>query len=211
MDQLNLADAFVVFLALFGPQKMLLTVAHVARTSDVRGVRVVVAYASMSAALVGIACVMTAPWIATFFHLSVASVELASGMVFFVYAIGLVFGMHLIEAVAEDERDVRHPAASGYRELLLPFIVSPLAVAAALEGSLVATGWEGRVTVAGAYVAVVVVDLAAAVIFAPLMRRFHPTALEVLSRLLGILLTAVGVNVFLQGLSGLGVHLGGVH
>jgi hypothetical protein len=85
-------------------------------------------------------------------------------------------------------------AARGFRELLLPFIVSPLGVAAALEASLTVSTWGARVTVAAAYTAVVAVNLVAALIFGPLIRLAHPTSLEVLSRLLGILLTAVGVD-----------------
>jgi multiple antibiotic resistance protein len=45
--------------------------------------------------------------------------------------------------------------------------------------------------------------------FAPLLRRMHDSVLEVLSRLLGTLLAAVGVGVFLDGLTDLGVVLHG--
>jgi hypothetical protein len=71
--------------------------------------------------------------------------------------------------------------------------------------------WSARINVAGAYLAVVAINLVTALIFGPLIRRAHPTSLEVLSRLLGILLSAVGVDLFLQGLSALGVHLGSGH
>jgi multiple antibiotic resistance protein len=84
-------------------------------------------------------------------------------------------------------------------------------VAAALEGSLAASNWGSRGVVAGAYTAVVAVDLIVTVAFAPLMRRIHASSLEVLSRLLGILLSAVAANLFLQGLSALGVHLSSGH
>ena len=213
MEQLNLADAFITFFAVLGPQKVLLSVAQMARTRDIHAIRLVQAYAAIVAACVGVACSMAAPWIASFFHITTASVALASGLVFFMYAVGMVFGIHFGEEAPEDggAADVRHPVSSGFRELLLPFIVSPLGVAAALEASLAAGNWGTRVTVAGAYAAVVAVNFVAALVFAPLIRRAHPTSLEVLSRLLGILLTAVGVDLFLQGLSALGVHLGGGH
>jgi len=213
VDPLNLADAFVTFFAVLGPQKVLLSVAQMARTRDIRDIHFVEAYAAIAAVCVGVACTLAAPWIASLFHITTASVALASGVVFFVYAIGMVFGVHLGEGTAEDEdtADARHPVSSGFRELLLPFIVSPLGVAAALEASLTVSNWSARVTVAGAYTAVVAVNFAAALVFGPLIRRAHPTSLEVLSRLLGILLTAVGVDLFLQGLAALGVHIGGGH
>ena len=48
-----------------------------------------------------------------------------------------------------------------------------------------------------------------AILFAPLLGRAHETVLEVLSRLLGILLAAVGVQLFIDGLTLLGaLHSG---
>ncbi|HEX4834425.1 MAG TPA: MarC family protein [Trebonia sp.] len=210
MDRLNLADTFVTLFALLGPHKVLLPVTRMARDRPLPAVRLVMAYATASAAAVGVACALAAPWVATFFHITTASVGLAAGLLFFVYAIGMVFGVHLGEEDPGEEPGAAadHPVTSGFRELLLPFVVSPLGVAAALEESLTASDWGARGVVAGAYAAVVAVDLAAAVIFIPLLRRAHPTSLEVLSRLLGILLAAVGVDLFLVGLAALGVHIG---
>jgi multiple antibiotic resistance protein len=89
--------------------------------------------------------------------------------------------------------------------MLLPFVVSPLAVAADLEESLSAHSWGGRWVVAGAFALVALIDMVCALVFAPLLRRTHESLLEVLSRLLGILLAAVGVQLFLSGLVTLGV------
>jgi multiple antibiotic resistance protein len=148
-------------------------------------------------------------WLATFFHIGTPAVQLAAGVVFFVYAVGLVLGFHFDGTdsdVTAEEADAEHPLVSGFREMLLPFVVSPLAVAAALEGSLTAPDWGDRWTIVGAFAAVVAVDLCCAVLFAPLLRRTHSIILEVLSRLLGVLLAAVGVQLFLNGLAALGVH-----
>jgi len=228
VNRLDLADAFITLFALLGPQKVLLSVARMARTREVRHVRLVMAYAALAAACVGVGCTLVGPWLASFFHITAASEEIAAGLVFFIYAVCLVFGIHLGDAASaeagsadhrEEERTVSdgqqagHPpdrgrlGGDGFRMLLLPFIVSPLGVAAALEGSLTASDWSSRGIVAGAYAAVVAVDLLAAVLLAPLMRRIHVSSLEVLSRLLGILLSAVGVNLFLEGLAALGVHV----
>jgi multiple antibiotic resistance protein len=211
---LNLADAFVTFFALLGPQKVLIPVARMTRDRDPRCVRLAVSYAAAVAAGIGMGFAVTAPWIATFFHITTASVDLAAGVVFFIYAIGLVFGLHFGENGPHDDKEgegARHPVGSGFRELLLPLIVSPLGLAAVLENSLTADDWGARWVVAGAYSAVVAVDLISALTLAPLMRRAEATSLEVLSRLLGILLSAVGVGLFLQGLSTLGVHFTSGH
>ena len=214
VSPLNLADALATFFALLGPQKVLIPVARMTRNREPRTVRLVVSYAAAAAAAIGVAFELTAPWIATFFHITTSSVDLAAGVVFFIYAVGLVFGLHFGENGSHDEEesdDTRHPVSSGFRELLLPLVVSPLGVAAILEYSLSADDWGARWVVAGAYAAVVAVDLISALTLAPIMRHAHPTSLEVLSRLLGILLSAVGVTLFLQGLSTLGIHLAAGH
>jgi len=217
----NLADTFILFLALLGPQKVLLSVARLARTLDARSIRAVSAIAAVAAACVGIVCALTAPWLASFFHIGSASLELAAGLVFFVYAIAVVLGVHFDVGAEEapggpggdgagdgagaDAGDPRHPLTSGLRELLIPFVVSPLAVAAALQESLTTHTWHGRWIEAGAYALIALVDMLAAWLFAPLLGRAHEIVLEVLSRLLGVLLAAVGVQVFLLGLATLGV------
>jgi len=211
MTSLNLADTFVTFLALAGPQKVLLAFAQVARSLDVRSLRLVAAASAFTAAVVGTLCALTAPWLATFFHISTAALALASGLVFFIYAVGLVLGIHFdhAEAPPDDEgaADPSHPLRSGFRAMLLPFVVSPLAIAADLEVSLSAADWGARWVVAGAFALVALVDALLAVVFAPVLRRTNESILEVLSRLLGILLAAVGVQLFLHGLETLGVHI----
>lgn len=210
MNSLNVADTFITFAALLGPQKVLVSFARTVQALDVRSSRAVAAVSAVIAAAVGAACALTAPWIATFFHFGTAAVELASGVVFAVYSIGLVLGFHFgeLETAPEDAAvDASHPMASGLRQMMLPFVVSPLAIAAALEYSLSAPGWAGRWVVAGAFAAVAVVDAVIAFVFAPLLRRAHSIFLEVLSRLLGVLLAAVGVQLVLSGLADLGVHL----
>jgi multiple antibiotic resistance protein len=222
MASLNLADTFITFLALAGPQKVLLSFAHIARTLDVRSLRLVAVATAFTAAIVGTLCALTAPWLATFFHISQAALALAAGIVFFVYAVGLVLGIHFDHAGApatpipdgegdEGDADPSHPLRTGFRAMLLPFVVSPLAVAADLEVSLSAGDWGARWVVAGAFALVALVDALCAVIFAPVLRRTHESILEVLSRLLGILLAAVGVQLFLHGLETLGVAFHAAH
>ena len=221
MDSLNLADTFVTFLALIGPQKVLLSFGRLARTLDDHTVRVVAAATAGTAAIIGALCALTAPWIAAFFHIGAPELNLAAGLLFIIYAIGLVLGIHFDterphKAAATDDAgadaedaDPTHPLTSGFRAMLLPFVVSPIAIAADLEESISAGGWGGRWTVAGAFALVALVDMLFTWVFAPLLRRMHDSVLEVLSRLLGTLLAAVGVGVFLDGLTELGVVLHG--
>jgi multiple antibiotic resistance protein len=214
--ELNLADTFLLFLALAGPQKVLLSFARLGHFLDVRSLRLVAWTCSLAAAGVGVLCALTAPWIAKFFHISPASVGLAAGLTFFLYSVGLVLGFHFDSpatlATETGRPNVAHPLISGFREMLVPFVVSPLAIAADLLESLTASDLAHRLEVAAAFVAVAMVNLIFAWALAPVMGRMHEIVLDVLSRLLGVLLAAVGVELFLQGLAALGVLPGsGAH
>jgi len=228
MDSLNLADTFITFFALFGPQKVLLSFARLSRTLDDHSVRAVAAATASTAAIIGAVCALTAPWVTTFFHIGSPELDLAAGLLFMIYAVAMVLGIHFDSELPHkpaanaasaasgqnddiEDADPAHPLSSGFRAMLLPFVVSPIAIAADLEESISAHGWGGRWTVAGAFALVALVDMICTWAFTPLLRRMHDTVLEVLSRLLGTLLVAVGVGVFLDGLVALGVALPGHH
>jgi len=225
MTSLNLADTFATFLALIGPQKVLLSFGRLSRTLDDRSVRAVAAATATATACVGALCALTAPWIATFFHIGTAELNLAAGLLFIIYAVGLVLGIHFDSEPEHEtaptanpagdgdsgDANPTHPLSRGFRAMLLPFVVSPIAIAADLEESISAGGWGGRWTVAGAFALVALVDVIFTWVFTPLLRRMHESVLEVLSRLLGVLLAAVGVGVFLDGLIALGVLSGHGH
>jgi small neutral amino acid transporter SnatA (MarC family) len=213
MSSLNFADVVVTFLALLGPQKVLLAFGRVARKLDTHSLRVVIVTTAAATICIGVVCDLTAPWLATFFHISDAGVQLAGGLIFFVYALCMVLGIHFdIDFASPDhsgtagaEADPTHPVTSGFRAMLLPFVVSPLAVAAALEISLSSANWGDRWAVAGAFALVAIIDAGCALLFAPLLGRAHEVVLDALSRLLSVLLAAVGVELFLGGLTTLGL------
>jgi len=230
MDSLNLADTFITFFALFGPQKVLLSFARLSRTLDDHSVRAVAAATAGTTAIIGATCALTAPWVTTFFHIGAPELDLAAGLLFVLYAVGMVLGIHFDtdlphkaaaaaneakdgedDGEEDEDADPAHPLSSGFRAMLLPFVVSPIAIAADLEESISAGGWGGRWIVAGAFALVALVDMLCTWVFAPLLRRMHDSLLEVLSRLLGTLLVAVGVGVFLDGLVALGLVLHGHH
>jgi multiple antibiotic resistance protein len=218
----------VTFLALLGPQKVLLAFGRIAKTLDPRSLRVVIVTTAAATICVGVVCDLTAPWLATFFHISDAGVQLAGGLIFFVYALCMVLGIHFDATEPGGgsarsggsagsggsggaEADPAHPVTSGFRAMLLPFVVSPLAVAAALEISLSADDWSGRWLVAGAFTLVAIIDAGCALLFAPMLGRAHEVLLDALSRLLSVLLAAVGVELFLGGLTTLGLLNTGAH
>jgi multiple antibiotic resistance protein len=178
---------------------------------DPRSRRIVAVATAATAACVGAALALTAPWVADFFHIDTPTLDLAAGLVFVIYAVGQVLGIHFDplergpDTDADGDIDPEHAVSLGFRAMLVPFVVSPLAIAADLQESLSATDWASRWEIAGGFALVAVIDAAFMLVFASFLGRLHENVLEVASRLLGVLLTAVGVQIFLNGLSALGL------
>ncbi|BAJ28256.1 MULTISPECIES: MarC family protein [Kitasatospora] len=206
MSAITLSTVFVTFFAVVGPPKVLLAFAQLSQGRTPAELRRLTLVSSLVAALVGLVLAYSADFMAALFHISDQSLQIAGGVIFFVYAMALVLGFHLGGGGKNDEH-LANPLADGIRELLLPYVASPLAITALLVESLTrdTLGWHS--TVAAMYVAVIAVDCLCVLLLAPLLRASRRTSLEVLSRLLGLLLAAVGVEMVLYGLESLGVHL----
>jgi multiple antibiotic resistance protein len=209
MATFDFSSVFVTFFAVVGPPKVLLTYARLSRTRSPHELVRLVMVSTALAAVVGLVMAFLAETVTGFFHVSDESLMLAGGTIFFLYAVGLVLGVHFRTEPGDYEDELHNALGEGLRELSLPYIASPLAITAVLVESLAMDSVSWRFTVAGAFLLVVAINAVSVLLLAPLLRRTHQTSLEVLSRLLGLLLAAVGVELFLNGLAGLGVHLSG--
>ncbi|WP_354640075.1 MarC family protein [Kitasatospora camelliae] len=205
MPDLSLSSAFTTFFAVVGPPKVLLAFAHLSRRYSLPEMRRLTLVSSAVAGAVGVTMAYAADHLTDFFHVSDQSLQLAGGVIFFIYAVALVMGIGL--PGGEEGGHLANPLADGVRELMLPFVASPLAITAVLVESLEDDSWAQRTTVASMYLAVIAVDCVCALLLAPLLRITHQTSLEVLARLLGLLLAAVGVELFLAGLASLDVPI----
>ncbi|MFD6435042.1 MarC family protein [Streptomyces venezuelae] len=202
MTALSYSAAFITFFSVVGPPKVLLAFAGLAQTHPTAELRRIALISSAAAVLVGLVTGIAAPWLLDLFHISTPALQLAGGVIFFIYAVGLVLGIHLgTDASGPDTPDL----VSGVRQLLMPYVVSPLAMTAVLIEGAARDSWTWRSTVVGAYVTVIIVDLLCVVVLARVLSRTHHATIELLGRLLGLLLAAVGVDLVLDGLASLGV------
>ncbi|QES07273.1 MarC family protein [Streptomyces venezuelae] len=202
MNPFSYSAAFITFFSVVGPPKVLLAFAGLAQVHPARQMRTLALISSGVAVLVGLVTGITAPWLLNVFHISTPALQLAGGVIFFIYAVGLVLGLHLgTSPTHQDAPDL----TSGVRELLMPYVVSPLAMTAVLIEAAARDSFSWRSTVVGAYVSVIAIDLICVLVLAKILRRTHHATIELLGRLLGLLLAAVGVDLVLDGLSDLGI------
>ncbi|WP_073501058.1 MarC family protein [Actinacidiphila paucisporea] len=202
MITLTYSAAFITFFSVIGPPKVLLAFAGLAQHHPRGDLRTIALISSAGAVVIGVATGFLSPWLLELFHISTPALALAGGIIFFLYAIGLVLGLHIgTEAQGEDGPDI----TSGLRELLVPYVVSPLAMTAVLIEAAERDDWSWRGTVVAAFISVIAVDLVCVLLLGGLLQRTHTAVVELGARLIGLLLAAVGVDLVLDGLFDLGV------
>ncbi|MFD4943674.1 MarC family protein [Streptomyces sp. NPDC058239] len=203
MNALSFSAALITFISVVGPPKVLLSFAHLAQLHPTRQLRTIALISCGAAILIGLLTSFTAPWLLDLFHISTSALLLAGGIIFFLYAVGLVLG---IQAGTDGLHEEIPSVTSAVRELLVPFVVSPLAMTALLIEATARSTWTWRSTVAGAYLAVIVLDLVCILLLERVLRATHHATVELLGRLLGLLLAAVSIDLVLDGLEELGVE-----
>lgn len=197
----TLGDSFIAFLAVVGPPKVLLSFTQLARPRSPRELVRLAVVATLSAAAVGVVLDYSAPAVLALFHIGAGAVELAGGLIFLLYAIGLVLGIRLSPGESHESASL----VDGLRDLMVPFVAGPLSLAAVLLYAIENPGWSWRTGVAGTFLAVLAIDLACVLALAGVLRRMHRTVVDVVARLLGLLLAALSVQVLLDALADLGV------
>jgi multiple antibiotic resistance protein len=196
VEPLNLWDVFVVFLAVAGPPKVMLSFAHIGIEHRPAVLRSLAWRTTGLAMLFGAVVAVTADPLLDLFHIMHAGIMVAGGAIFFVYALRLVL-------LGQPGTDCG-PGDEGVRPFLLPYVVSPLTMTSiiVLAGR---GGWRWSAIVALAYVAVVAINLLTMLLLTYVLHWIPRTLIEVTGRLLGLLLAAVGVELVVDGLDTMGL------
>ncbi len=195
MDAMSFVEAFSILVAVVGPPKILLAFLMDTEGADSHA-RWRVALSSTAIALaVGLFVVGAGRLLLSLFHIGDGALLLASGVILFVHALDLVLGR---------KQEPVHDETGGTHELATAYYANPVALAYLF---LLADTKSAQVTfvLAGAFAAVIALDLAAIAVLGIAMRYVKMTYAWVLVRVLGILLAALGVEQIVNGLEALRV------
>jgi len=186
MSAMSFVDAFSVLIAVVGPPKILLAFVNDTEGADARGRRRVALTATAIAAATGLFVVVAGRLLIHLFHISAGALLLAGGVILFVHALDLVLGHQ-----KEHDGDGRELAGVYYANPVAVAYLFLIAEASSLPETFV---------LAGAYLTVLAVDLAALAALGLLQRFVKMTYAWVLARILGVLLAALGVDLVITGL-----------
>lgn len=148
-----------------------------------------------------------------FFGISMPAFRIAGGILILLVGIGMVLGRHTEPARAEAQggpggllEEAERRLSSIVVPLVVPIIAGPGAMATAVLYGDRATA-ASRPLLVGAIVAACAVLMAVLVASGAIGRRLGRQGLQIASRVLGIVLTAIGVQFILAGLGDSTIHL----
>lgn len=198
-----LLDTFIILFVVVDPVG--LTPMFAALTQDVGAVqrrRLAVRGVAIAGALL-IAFVIVGDGLLRTLGISLASFQVAGGVLLFLLAVDMLFARHsgLRSTTEREQREAEHRKDISVFPLAIPLIAGP----GALTTVLLMVGEQGdNPAVIGATLAVVVLVLLltlAALLFAGrLLRIIGQTGANVVSRVLGVVLAALAVQYILDGL-----------
>ncbi len=187
MLPMTFVEAFSILIAVVGPPKILLAFLEDTEHVDAARRWRVALSSSAIALATGLFVIVAGRLLIALFHISGGALMLAGGVILFVHALDLVLG-----------RKQEDPAR-GTQELATAYYANPVAVAYLFLMADAST-LPSSFVLAGAYAAVVALDLAAIALLGILMRYLKMTYAWVLARILGVLLAALGVDLIITGL-----------
>lgn len=195
MRQLDLWGVIVALVTVAGPPKVILSFARLHEAYPPRELRRLAMRATAAAALCGATVALITDPLLAVFHIGHPAVTVAGGVILFVYALRLVLtGMPEIAA-----------GGDGFAALLLPYVASPLGLSSIIVLSAVKIDWRWSGLIALIYVGVTVINLVSMLGLTYVLHRLPRTSVEVASRVLGLLLAAIGVELIVEGVSAVGL------
>jgi multiple antibiotic resistance protein len=198
-------DVFFAILVTMGPLKVMLVYAQKTRDLSPKLRRRIAVKAVVVAALVGLLFIILGKFLLDLFHFSIGALQIAGGLILFVFAIGMVLAAGG-ESEHEAEGQDRDPTGIAVFPLAMPLMATPI-------GIVVLTMLSARfnddiptlIAIAVALVVVMVINLVVLLLEGPILRYIDPQAIGVAERILGILIAALAVQTILNGLQELGL------
>lgn len=202
--ELGFWDLLIIFSVVAGPTKALAMFLAAAGHLPV-GERIAIAVkAVFTATIILFVFAFLGQQIIKFFHVSVPALEIAGGIILFVFALGLVLG-----SGHDDHSGGSDPHAMAIYPLAMPLIASPQAIVALVVVMSRLPTFEDKIPAFAALGAIMVINAAVLVGSAYMMKsggdKKEGGIADVILRVVAVLLCALAVELVLLGLRDLGV------
>lgn len=139
-----------------------------------------------------------------FFGISIASFQVGGGILVLLVAVSMLNAqVSPVRQSREEQQEAETKANIAVVPLAIPLMTGPGSVSTVIIYAQKATHWTQYLTLAGSAIAIGVITWAALSLAAPISRVLGQTGINVATRLMGLLLAAIAVEIMSEGL----VHL----
>lgn len=196
---LSITEILILFLALMGPTKALIVYAGVTKDMDAAQKRAIALRTVMVASIVTFLFLWAGGAIIAAIHVEIPAVKISGGIILLLFALGLVLGGGKDDHANEGTDPATFPLA-------MPLIASPQGIVILI--TFAAAVKENDASPLILYVALaitMVINLLTLLFGARILKFIPPAALMVTLKVVGVLLTALAVQLILWGMGDLGL------
>ncbi|MGH6890638.1 MAG: MarC family protein [Dongiaceae bacterium] len=197
---LGIADILIILLIVAGPLKPAIVFAALTAKSDAAFKRQVAIKTVVTASIVLLIFILAGEGILGVFHISLAALKLAGGLILLLFALGMVMG----EEKKGDAAAAPPSLSIAVYPLAMPLMATPQAIVAIVTMAAAMPKMQGAATLVVLTAVVMAINLVVLVFADKIIAKIGVAALQITARVVGLLLAALAVQLMLWGLGDVG-------
>jgi multiple antibiotic resistance protein len=198
---IGIADIILIFLITIGPLKALIVYATLAGGADAALRRQIAFRTVMVATIVALLFVVAGELLLQLFHISLAALKIAGGIILLLFALGMVMG----GGHDDGEKPKAVSLDIAVYPLAMPMMATPQGLVAITVATAAMTAVWQIVVIAVIVLAIMGFNLVCMLAADRIIRALGPSTLQIIAKIAGLLLTALAVQLMILGLTDLGL------
>ena len=198
---LGIADVVAILVITIGPLKAAIVYATLTANAD-KALRRAIAFRTvMVATIVIVIFIIFGEFILSIFHISLAALKLAGGLILLLFALGMVMGEEMKGAGPEGPVTI---AVATY-PLAMPLMATPQGIVAVVTLAAARPGVPGAVLLIVITLVIMALNLAVLLSADKLLGKGGGGAMQVVGRVIGLLLAGLAIQLMIMGFTDLGL------
>jgi multiple antibiotic resistance protein len=198
---IGIVDIIVIFLITIGPLKALIVYATLAGGADAALRRQIAFRTVMVATIVALLFVVAGEVLLQLFHISLAALKIAGGIILLLFALGMVMG----GGHGDGEKPKAVSLDIAVYPLAMPMMATPQGLVAITVATAAMTAVWQIVVIAVIVLAIMGFNLVCLLAADRIIKALGPSTLQIIAKIAGLLLTALAVQLMILGLTDLGL------
>jgi len=199
---IGIVDIIVILLVTIGPLKALIVYATLAGGAEAALQRQIAFRTVMVATIVTLLFVVAGEFLLSVFHITLAALKIAGGIILMLFALGMVMGGGHGD---EGEKPKAITLDVAVYPLAMPMMATPQGLVAITVLTAATTNIAQIVGIAVIVLAIMAFNLLCMLGANRIVKALGPSTLQIIAKVAGLLLTALAIQLMILGLTDLGL------